>query len=407
MGSAGSIRVAKLEPEAPLSPPSDALVVYVLNVGDGDAIVLQFPDDGRGHAYGVVDSNDGAKSLDLLQTRLQATKLRFVCATHPHIDHVRGIEKLLKAYDGQVEDFWDSGFRYTSRTYNGIVKEIERQGIQLLRPTSGFETFIGGAHVTVLSPSIMLRNRYDTYGVDPNNASIVLRLEYPYQVPSADFPAAAAGAAGAADEPPRTRSIILGGDAQTDAWSRVIEEFPHLDKDPANWARQINVRQGRQPLACDILKVSHHCSKHGVNLELVERMGDTSGAGPTFGPRYLLLLLRRRRGIPAWLPPPGSPGDPARGARPPGPIRRSPPARRRPGHPLHRPAHRGHRPAPARRLHRRRLHPRRQAANPLSPLRRRQGERGPGQGAAGGLGAGPSEPVLFSCIVLCITHDVV
>lgn len=286
MGSAGSIRVAKLDPEAPLSPPSDALVVYVLNVGDGDAIVLQFPDDGRGHAYGIVDSNDGAKTLELLQTRLQATKLRFVCATHPHIDHVRGIEKLLKAYDGQVEEFWDSGFRYTSRTYNGIVKEIERQGIQLFRPTSGFETFIGGTHVTVLSPSIMLRNRYDTYGVDPNNASIVLRLEYPYQAPSTEFPAAAAGGP---TEPPRTRSIILGGDAQTDAWSRVLEEFPHLDKDPANWARQISVRQGRQPLACDVLKVSHHCSKHGVNLELVERMGDTSGAGPSFGPRYLLI----------------------------------------------------------------------------------------------------------------------
>ncbi len=284
MGSAGTLQAHRLEPAQPLAPAADALVVYVLNVGDGDAIVLQFSDDGAGRAYAVVDSNDDRKTLDLLQHQLEAPALRLVCATHPHLDHIRGLPSILRAYRDRVEEFWDSGFRYTSRTYNRVIAEV---GGQLSRPTSGFETFIKGVRVTVLSPSILLRNRYDTYGVDPNNASIVLRLEYPTLPPIRDFPAGGGAAAGDG-QMASSRSIILGGDAQADAWSRVIDEFPHLVLDRANWARQINVRQGRQPLLCDVLKVAHHCSKHGINLELLERMGDRSGAGASYGPRYLV-----------------------------------------------------------------------------------------------------------------------
>jgi hypothetical protein len=36
--------------------------------------------------------------------------------------------------------------------------------------------FIGNTEVTVLTPSVALRNRYDTYGIDVNNASILLRV---------------------------------------------------------------------------------------------------------------------------------------------------------------------------------------------------------------------------------------
>ncbi|MFW6129073.1 MAG: hypothetical protein ACOC6P_02360 [Candidatus Aminicenantaceae bacterium] len=30
----------------------------------------------------------------------------------------------------------------------------------------------------MLSPSVVLRNKYDIYGIDMNNASVVLRLEH-------------------------------------------------------------------------------------------------------------------------------------------------------------------------------------------------------------------------------------
>jgi beta-lactamase superfamily II metal-dependent hydrolase len=289
VGDAGKIQEARLAAAAPLAAPGNALVVFILNVGDGDAIVIRFPKRRGSHEYAVVDSNNGPKTRRLLQGELHAHGLRFVCATHPHLDHIRGLRAIIETFSTdsrEVGEFWDSGFRYTSATYNKIIKEVEKRGVEFVRPTSGFETFVNGVRITVLSPSIMLRNRYDTYGVDPNNASIVLRLEYPLLPPSSDYPEDGNGVPD--DDEPRTRSIILGGDAQTDAWSRVLEEFPHLDKDERNWARQIRAGHGRQPLFCDVHKVAHHCSKHGLNLELIERMGDRSGAGHSRGPRHLV-----------------------------------------------------------------------------------------------------------------------
>lgn len=287
-------------PEAALGPPGtlvlapDDMAIYVLNAGDGDALVLQFPEEGGRRAYAVVDSNDGTKTLSMLDT-LQAAEaaatrsLAFVCATHPHLDHIRGLREVLRRFSGRVSEYWDSGFRYTSNTFFSLIEEVEAQRIRFVRPTSGYETFINGAKLTVLSPSIYLRNRYDSYGIDPNNGSVVIKVEYPAQTPISDVRRSEAEAAAAAGAPiPKARSAILGGDAQTDAWSKVLEDFPHLHKVDENWAKLIKAAGGRQPLLCDVLKVSHHASKHGVNLELVERMGDSSGSGISQGPKYMI-----------------------------------------------------------------------------------------------------------------------
>jgi hypothetical protein len=79
----------------------------------------------------------------------------------------------------------------------------------------------------------------------------------------------------------------LGGDAQTDAWSSVLGEFPHLDPDERYWARAIGARGGQHPLHADFFKVSHHSSTRGINLELLERLGDRGGGGPSSGPAVM------------------------------------------------------------------------------------------------------------------------
>jgi hypothetical protein len=197
----------------------------------------------------------------------------------------------MTSFKGRIDEFWDSGFRFTGTTYRNLVEEVEKHGIEerlrLLRPTSGFEAFHAGASLSVLSPSIALRNRYDTYGVDINNASIVLRLTYPVAQPSLQYPKTD-GLPPAGDAGPNSSTVILGGDAQTDAWSQVLQEFPHLDPDERQWARAIGAKNGRTPLRCDLFKVSHHCSKRGVNLELIERLGDPGTGFPSKGPPLLV-----------------------------------------------------------------------------------------------------------------------
>jgi hypothetical protein len=66
--------------------------------------------------------------------------------------------------------------------------------------------------------------------------------------------------------------LILGGDAQTLSWSYADTDFPILAASDSAAAKAIKAATGSDPLRSQVLKVSHHASKHGVNLELVERI---------------------------------------------------------------------------------------------------------------------------------------
>jgi hypothetical protein len=134
------------------------------------------------------------------------------------------------------------------------------------QPTSGLRRWIGNAQVTVLAPAIGLRNRFDTYGVDVNNASISLRL---------DFPAARVVQRDSERRlvhQPNKQSLVLGADAQTLSWSYVESDFPYLQPSSTAAAKALRMATGSDLLRAQVLKVSHHGSKHGVNLELVERI---------------------------------------------------------------------------------------------------------------------------------------
>ena len=295
MGTAPTLNPARLKAASPLSLAPTDLAMFFLNVGDGDSIVIRFPEEAGVPSFGVIDSYRGAKTValirDLSPPAPAAPRIRFVCATHPHLDHISGLRNVLTTFAGRVDEFWDSGFRFTGTTYRNLIEEVEKQGrlhrLRLLRPTSGFEFFHAGAALSILSPSIALRNRYDTYGVDINNASIVVRLTYPVGKPSLEYPKTD-GPPPAGDAAPNSSTVILGGDAQSDAWGQVLQEFPHLDPDERQWARAIGAGNGRTPLRCDLFKVSHHCSKRGINLELIERLGDTGSTFGSTGPPLLV-----------------------------------------------------------------------------------------------------------------------
>jgi hypothetical protein len=89
----------------------------------------------------------------------------------------------------------------------------------------------------------------------------VLALEFPSAVAKAEGAVAAA-----------TRRLILAGDAQTVAWASVVGDFPELVANPSPVYAALRIAQGGDMLAADVLKVSHHGSKHGINLELIERI---------------------------------------------------------------------------------------------------------------------------------------
>jgi hypothetical protein len=190
-----------------------------------------------------------------------------VVATHPHDDHIAGMEALLRGYGREhVREFWEPGYYHPSAAYLGMMRELEDLDVLHLQPASGTTRYLGQVKFTVLAPGVALRNQFDSYGVNINNASIALKVEYP-AARTIEKPGKRSLARG---RPSQT--LILGGDAQTRSWAQVLVDFPQLGPKNTEVTKALRRADGYEPLAADVFKVPHHGSKHGLNLELVEQV---------------------------------------------------------------------------------------------------------------------------------------
>jgi hypothetical protein len=173
--------------------------------------------------------------------------------------------EFLERFGDLIGEYWEPGYYHPGPGYMGTMRALElRPRIQHSQPTSGFARFVGQVKVVILAPAIGLRNAFDSYGVNINNASIAIKLEFP------------ASRVEQRDEERRyvrlrrTQALLLGADAQTASWGRVIADFPELRPSESPVAKALRMALGSDPLKAQVFKVPHHASKHGVSLELVE-----------------------------------------------------------------------------------------------------------------------------------------
>ena len=114
----------------------DDLVIHFLNVGFGDNIVIELPADNQGNRkYGLVDCRNGTKTLAYLDQLMAPApsnrkRLAFICATHPHYDHISGIPKVMDS-EYYPHEFWDVSFG----AKQFVSKMVSRNSIECLKST--------------------------------------------------------------------------------------------------------------------------------------------------------------------------------------------------------------------------------------------------------------------------------
>ncbi len=257
------------------------LVLRVFGGRKGETIVVRLPDG----TYGVVDcyassladpaTNPAVKVLIDEGVR----SLRFLCLTHPHDDHYRGMSHLLGAFT--IEAFWTfcdtfpDDFRLIVnyfqleasdlgggprvslkadelRSIFNRLKELESNGVPILAARSNQRLYPIPTGVNDLVEVIAIA---PTHAVARDYIGSLLRyLERRLEMGASPIPTFPHRHHNLASIAVLIRyggaRIILGGDVEAPGWQKVVEQFtPGF-------------------LAADVVKVSHHGSTNGYCRDL-------------------------------------------------------------------------------------------------------------------------------------------
>ena len=160
-------------PALPMSR-SDRVELHVLDVGQGDAILLR---TNAGH-WLLLDAGPAWRGGDAGRTTVLPYLLRrggsldaFVLS-HPHTDHVGGAASVLTAMRPRA--YWDAAFAGGSDAYIASLAAARKQGIEWHRVHPGDSILVDGVVVSFLAPDSAW-----TVGLkDPNLASTIAVVRY-------------------------------------------------------------------------------------------------------------------------------------------------------------------------------------------------------------------------------------
>lgn len=224
------------------APPAHAMVyTHFLNVGQGDATLIQTPectilvDAGRHSSNDVVPllRERGVESVDIL------------VGTHPHADHIGQFSQVIEEY--QVTEAWMSGWDHSTQTYIRALEAIEGAGIGYHEPRAGDSEICGSLVVNVFGPASDPGDIHD---------GIVMRIAY------GDF------------------SLMVTGDAE--------EEHEHA-----------MIRAGTD-LQADVLQLGHHGSSTSTTGQFLEAVSPSlaiysGGVGNSYGHPHRSVIDRLQR----------------------------------------------------------------------------------------------------------------
>jgi competence protein ComEC len=143
-----------------------ALEVRFLDVGQADSILIRVGDSSM--LIDAGNNNDGEGLVAYLKN-LGITRLEAVIGTHPHEDHIGGLDKVVAAFD--VGRIYLPKVSNNTETFEDLLDAVAAKGLKVTSPTVGTTFSLGDAQFMVLSPSA---STYDSL----NLYSIVLRMTY-------------------------------------------------------------------------------------------------------------------------------------------------------------------------------------------------------------------------------------
>ncbi|MCU1257563.1 MAG: internalization-related competence protein ComEC/Rec2, partial [Bryobacterales bacterium] len=167
-------------PFRPATAPG-TLEITAIDVGQGDSILVAFPDgklmliDGGGiPSFGRTTKTRLDIGEDVVAPYLWTRSIRridIVALSHAHEDHIGGLAAILQDFD--VKELW-TGATPSYPSWDRLKQEASGRGVAIKPMRRGEPFRFGGASVQVLAPL----PDYEPGNSPKNNDSLVLRLAY-------------------------------------------------------------------------------------------------------------------------------------------------------------------------------------------------------------------------------------
>lgn len=195
------------------------LEVHFLDVGQGDAVFIELPNS-ETMLIDAGTADRGAGIAEYIEDE-GYEKIDYLLATHPHADHIGGMETVMDTLD--IGEIYMPRTAAQTKTYRNLLLTIQKKGLSIHTAKAGVTIMDdNNLHGELLAPN---SRHYE----DMNNYSAVFKLTY------------------------GEKSFLFMGDAEEDAEQEIAAD-----------------------VSADVLKVGHHGSSTSTSEAFLQKVSPSA-----------------------------------------------------------------------------------------------------------------------------------
>lgn len=197
---------------------SETLNVHFLDVGQADSIFIELPNK----ETMLIDAGNNADDKFVVNyiKNLHYNKIDYVVGTHPHEDHIGGLDTVINTFE--IQNIYMPKVEHTTKTFEDVLLAIKNKNLKIKTAKAGVNIIDSNdLKIDIIAP---VNDDYE----DLNNYSAVIKITY------------------------KDNSFLFMGDAK-----KISEEEITAD------------------VKADVIKIGHHGSYTSTSEEFLKRVSPT------------------------------------------------------------------------------------------------------------------------------------